>query len=257
MIRALFQIVAVFGLAILSGCSEEGGREYSGSSINAKSDGPEDKRIRELVSDSVSYMYELSLIRGHLWVAKRLSMANYLDHAVMHAKHPEDEIYSDLVEVFELKGLKGFAAELSTFSNSVVNGDKKAIEENYQALLNSIEASHDLKQLATRELFELVNRLISQAGREYAIGIIDGKVDNVHEYQDALGFIEVAMDLTRNYEQKIDLPDNHLVVIELLKNRLEELLEMWPSLVPLDQVPFDASRLFGAAADVEILGLSL
>ena len=115
MIRALFQIVVVFGLAFLSVCSKEGEREYSGSSVNAKSEGPEGKRIRELVSDSVSYMYELSLIRGHLWVAKRLSMANFLDHAAMHAKHPEDEIYSDLVEVFEAKGLAGFASELSTF----------------------------------------------------------------------------------------------------------------------------------------------
>ena len=38
---------------------------------------------------------------------------------------------------------------------------------------------------------------------------------------------------------------------------LEDLLEMWPTLVPLGEVPFDASRLFGAAADVEILSLSL
>ena len=42
-------------------------------------------------------------------MAERLSMTGYLDHAAMHAKHPEDEIYSDLVEVFEAKGLPGFA----------------------------------------------------------------------------------------------------------------------------------------------------
>ena len=43
------------------------------------------------------------------------------------------------------------------------------------------------------------------------------------------------------------------MVIGLLRDRLEDLLEMWPALVPVDEVPFEASRLFGAAADVEIL----
>ena len=190
-------------------------------------------------------------------MAKHLSMTGFLDHAAMHAKHPEDEIYSDLVEVFEAKGLRGFASELSAFSDSVVSGDKKAIEQHYLALIDSVKVSHDLVQLTTGELLELINRLISQAAREYAVGIIDGQVDNVHEYQDARGFIEVAIDLTRIYEQKADLPENHLVVIGLLKDRLENLLEMWPTLVPLGKVPFDASRLFGAAADVEILSLSL
>ena len=190
-------------------------------------------------------------------MAERLSMTGYLDHAAMHAKHPEDEIYSDLVEVFEAKGLPGFAAELSTFSNSVVSGNKKAIEQDYVTLVDAVKRSYGSVELSTRELLELVNRLISQAAREYAVGIIDGQVNNVHEYQDARGFIEIAMDLTQNREQKMGLSENQLVVIGLLRDRLEDLLEMWPALVPVDEVPFEASRLFGAAADVEILSLSL
>ena len=254
MIKALFQI---FGVLVLLGCSDNAGSGNLETAVNSESGEYKNQRIRQLLPDSVSYMYKLSLIRGHLWIAKRLSMTGFLDHAAMHAKHPEDEIYSDLVEVFEAKGLKGFSSELSAFSNSVVSGDKKAIEQDYLALRDSIKVSHDLVQLTTGELLELINRLISQAAREYAVGIIDGQVDNVHEYQDARGFIEVAIDLTGNHEQKADLPENHLVVIGLLKDRLEDLLEMWPTLLPLGEVPFDASRLFGAAADVEILSLSL
>ena len=257
MIKALFQIFGVFVFVLLLGCSENAGSGNSESLANSESDESKSQRIRELLSDPVGYMYELSLIRGHIWVAKRLSLTGFLDHAAMHAKHPEDEIYSDLVEVFRAKGLRGFASELSAFSNSVVSGDKNAIEQDYRVLIDSVKVSHELVQLTTGELLELINRLISQAAREYAVGIIDGQVDNVHEYQDARGFIEIAMDLTRNHEQKADLSENHLVVIGLLDERLEDLLEMWPTLVPLDEVPFDASRLFGAAADVEILSLSL
>ena len=257
MINTLCKGCGAFCLVLLLGCSDYAASGKLGSPVNSESDGLKDQRTRELLSDSVSYIYELSLIRGHLWVAKRLSMMDFLDHAAMHAKHPEDEIYLDLIGVFKAKGLTGFASELSTFSNSVVSGDKKAIEQDYQVLVDSINASQHLNQLTTAELVELTNRLISQAAREYAVGIIDSQVNNVHEYQDARGFIEIAMELVKNHEQKAGLPDNQLVLIGLLKDRLENLLEMWPSLVPVDDVPFDASRLFGAAADIEILSLSI
>ena len=257
MIKALFQCFGVLGVVCLFGCSESVNSGDLDSSVKQGSDGAGDQRIQELVTDSVSYIYELSLIRGHLWVAERLSMTGYLDHAAMHAKHPEDEIYSDLVEVFDAKGLPGFASELSTFSNAVVSGNKKAIEQDYMTLVDAVKRSYGSVELSTREVLELVNRLISQAAREYAVGIIDGQVNNVHEYQDARGFIEIAMDLTQNREQKMGLSENQLVVIGLLRDRLEDLLEMWPALVPVNEVPFEASRLFGAAADVEILSLSL
>ncbi len=257
MIKALFHWFGLLGVVCLVGCSENVNSGDLDSSVKRESDGAGDQRIQELVTDSVSYIYELSLIRGHLWVAERLSMTGYLDHAAMHAKHPEDEIYSDLVEVFDAKGLPGFASELSTFSNAVVSGNKKAIEQDYMTLVDAVKRSYGSVELSTREVLELVNRLISQAAREYAVGIIDGQVNNVHEYQDARGFIEIAMDLTQNREQKMGMSENQLVVIGLLRDRLEDLLEMWPALVPVDEVPFEASRLFGAAADVEILSLSL
>ena len=93
----------MLGVVCLFGCSEKLNSGGLDASVKQGSDGAGDQRIQELVTDSVSYVYELSLIRGHLWVAERLSMTGYLDHAAMHAKHPEDEIYSDLVEVFEAK----------------------------------------------------------------------------------------------------------------------------------------------------------
>ena len=163
MIKVLSQCFGVFAVVCLFGCSENASSGNLDSLVKPELDGTEDQRIQELVTDSVSYVYELSLIRGHLWVAERLSMTGYLDHAAMHAKHPEDEIYSDLVEVFEAKRLPGFASELSTFSNSVVSGNKKAIEQDYLTLVDAIKGSQGSLELTVGELLELVNRLISQA----------------------------------------------------------------------------------------------
>ena len=214
-------------------------------------------RTLELTDSSVSYLYELSLIRGHLWVGHQLAMDGYQQHAIMHAKHPEDEIYSSLMDVFLARRVDGFAEELQSFSDSVESGKKKRVNAKYEELVEAVQQSHSRITLTTEELFTLINRLIRQAATEYAVGIIDGKVDNVHEYQDARGFTEIAIQWASSHLEKSSLKENEVLVTGLLLNELESALVMWPELVPSDDVSFDASRLFGLTADVEIMILSL
>ena len=57
--------------------------------------------------------------------------------------------------------------------------------------------------------------------------------------------------------QKSSLKKSEVLVTGLLLNKLESALVMWPELVPSDDVSFNAARLFGLAADVEIMILSL
>lgn len=214
-------------------------------------------RILELADDSIGYLYELSLIRGHLWVGRQLAISGFREHAIMHAKHPEDEIYSSLIEVFTARGVEGFAGELQGFLDAVEGGNSKRIKNKYQELIEAVYQSHSSITVNTEGLLDLVNRLMQQAAAEYAVGIIDGRVDNVHEYQDARGFTEIALLWTRLHLEKSSLSEGDLLVTGHLNEKLEDVLVMWPALVPSDEVPFDASRLFGLAADVEILILSL
>ncbi len=214
-------------------------------------------RALNLADDSIGYLYELSLIRGHLWVGHQLAMSGHKEHAIMHAKHPEDEIYSSLIEVFRARRVEGFAEELQGFSDSVESGNIKRIKKKYQELIEAVHQSYSSITLNTEGLLDLVNRLMKQAAAEYAVGILDGKVDNVHEYQDARGFTEIALLWTRSHIEESSLSEGDLLVTGLLKEKLEDVLVMWPGLVPSDEVPFDASRLYGLAADVEIMILSL
>ena len=211
----------------------------------------------ELSDDAVSYLYELSLIRGHLWVGHQLALNGYQEHAIMHAKHPEDEIYSSLVDVFDARGVDGFSEELRRFSEAVEAGRKGRVRVQYQELVEAVKQSYINITPSTEELLNLINRLLRHAATEYAVGIIDGKVDNVHEYQDARGFTEIALRWTRSQLEKSSLKENERTVTSLLKEKLEDVLIIWPELVPSGDVPFDASRLFGLAADVEIMTLSL
>ena len=135
-------------------------------------------------------------------MAERLSMTGYLDHAAMHAKHPEDEIYSDLVEVFEAKvyRLRLRVEHLLEFSS------QRKQEGDRARLSNTCRCYKGIAGFVRVDCGRVVG--ISQSphlsgSREYAVGIIDGQVNNVHEYQDARGFIEIAMDLTQNREQKM------------------------------------------------------
>jgi len=214
-------------------------------------------RTLELLDNSVSYLYELSLIRGHLWVGHQLAKKGYHEHAIMHAKHPEDEIYSALIEVFSGRGVEGFALELRQFFEAVESNNKEQIDSRYQELVDSVHQSQTNITISTEELFRLINRLVRQAAAEYAVGIIDGRVDNVHEYQDALGFTEIALRWTRAHLRNNSLAESELLSTNLLKQKLEKILVMWPDLVPSAEVPFDSSMLFGLSADIEIMILSL
>ena len=91
--------------------------------------------------------------------------------------------------------------------------------------------------------------LLREAAAEYAIGIVDGRLSNAHEYQDAYGFTRVALSWARS-----DGPDE---VLGRIAERIDALKDMWPSLVPPDELQQKAARLYGAAAEVEILGLDL
>ena len=216
-----------------------------------------ESKVSELVNDSVSYLYELSLIRGHLWVGRELALAGHRELAIMHSKHPKDEIYSTLVDVFMAKGSKGFAQELEEFSEFVEEGSDVQIDNAYSKVVDSIHGNHREIVLEVKDLLSLIIRLTNQAAMEYAVGIIDERVDNVHEYQDARGFTEIAIHWMKFYEGKDEINDIEKSAIIRVRKKLEDGLVMWPSLTPQAGVPFNASRLFGLAADVEIISLSL
>ena len=136
----------------------------------------------------------------------------------------------------------------------VLDKDKKLIEE-----ISSIEILKMIKNgTITEGMIPKINTCLDAINNGVtAVGIIDGRVDNVHEYQDALGFTEIALRWTRAHLRNNSLAESELLSTNLLKQKLERILVMWPDLVPSAEVPFDSSMLFGLSADIEIMILSL
>ena len=149
--------------------------------------------------DEAAYLTSLSLIEGHLRVGFALYADGQADLAITHMKHPKDEIYTSLEPQLAKAGAAGFADELAALADSVTaKKPLPEVEAAYTALLEKTRAARDASKAGPRAVFDSIIAVTRVAAEEHAIGIVDGKVSNLHEYQDAWGFIETAKVLAQN-----------------------------------------------------------
>lgn len=210
--------------------------------------------LSDPVYSDLAYLKQLGLMRGHLRVGYSLYLDGHLDAAKTHMKHPGSELYADLVPAFKARGVDGFANQLSALAAAVENdrGDT-AVERAYAALLDGIsssEAEVSVAMDAPAPRLQLAAGLLKVAAEEYAIGVVDGRLENAHEYQDAYGFTRTALAVAEGiHAENPTAIEAQQRAIELI----DELSPAWPALVPPERVNFRADRIAAAAADIESL----
>lgn len=210
-----------------------------------------------LRSNDAAYLGQLDLISGHLLVGMKLFEQGSVEAARTHMKHPGDELYSQLKAAFSSRNLPGFSPELEALANAMAGGEdvaaaRQAYADLQQAMREHESAVNDAR--APAMLLQRVTQLLRTAADEYAIGIVAGKVDNVHEYQDAWGFTDHA----RSLLQSSDHSDAEVQqAIQRALTLLNGLRPLWPGLIPPPQVSGDASELYGAAARIEFIASGL
>jgi hypothetical protein len=194
------------------------------------------------------------LVRGHLHVGIELYKSEYFENAKRHMKHPKSELYSALIPTFEAKKAIGFAVELANLALSVEsNEDFEIVSKNYEILLNVISQNEKIVGTENNVFTEkilLVNALLEIAAEEYAIGIVDGNIENKYEYQDALGFTKVAKNILEETEPLTSLQaakkDKALEIINNLSS-------LWPLLVPTEKINGDAEQILIAISKINAL----
>ena len=169
-------------------------------------------------------------------------------------KHPKSELYAGLIPSFEVKNTNGFASELEVLALSVENNEELSmVSKNYKSLLRAIKQNEN--HVGTeRNKFEnkvlLVKSLLEIAAEEYAIGIVDGNIENKFEYQDALGFTTVAKNILKDTDSLGPLE-------EAKRNKIIEIIEslspLWPSLVPTERINGDAVKILTAVSKIDSL----
>lgn len=207
--------------------------------------------------DDAAFLTQLGLIRGHLQVGYELYDRDLPELAETHMKHPREEIYSALEPAFGTRGCAGFGDNLVALTASVVERTAKAdVKAAYEGLLAGIRACEETAALDDAVVAaNVIVNLVRTAGVEYEIGVIDGEIDNLHEYQDAWGFTQVAKDYAASPAFAGDAAA--IAAAAQISDILAGLDDLWPSLDPQAGVDGQAGRLFGASSEIEIAALGV
>lgn len=211
----------------------------------------------EFVTDDAAYITQLALIRGHLAVGYALYQNDLPELAETHMKHPRAEIYTIVEPAFAARGCSGFGDGLSALTASVTErGSQEQVTAAYESLVAGIsacEAGADTQDPII--IAQVIESLLRTAGIEYAIGVVDGKMDNLHEYQDAWGFTQIAQTWAQSSAFATD--PKATAVAAQLQSLISSLDGLWPSLNPEGGVDGKAAQLYGAAGQVQVIALAL
>mgnify|MGYP006283698193 CR=1 FL=1 len=216
----------------------------------------EGRAAADPATDDAAYLAALGLVEGHLMAGLALYEEGAREAAATHMKHPEDEIYASLAPALEARGAPGFANALGALAGAVESGapvgEVRAAHERVSEALAAARAPVEATPAAR---FGAVVRLARTAAEEYGIGVVDGKLENAHEYQDAWGFLQVAKGIAGELAGSQD--DRVAGVAEDVTSHLDSMLAAFPGVVPPETLATDASKLHGEAARIELAALRL
>jgi hypothetical protein len=197
---------------------------------------------------------DLSFMEGHLRAGLALYEAGDLDAARTHMGHPIKEKYDAV------------AAPLAAM-------DKGALKDRIGAIAEAAETGAPLDEVraafeAARAMMEEVRATMSPAdqvmglaaltrvaGEEYTVAVAGGEVSNLHEYQDAWGFLRVVESEARQMTESED-PAIKAAGLEIL-DHLKATNAAFGDLQGEGDFEMAPSILMGAAARIELTGFGL
>jgi hypothetical protein len=202
----------------------------------------------------VEYFTDLGLVEGHLTAGVALYALSENEMAKTHMKHPRDEIYADLEPMMKERGVKGFADELAALAAAVEGGapveDVRAKFDDVLAAIDNCGAPHSAADRANA-----IVKLVRTASSEYADGVVDGKVVEAHEFQDAYGFVQAAKRLLAKAGD--DEKSEYSEEFGEIADQLSGLDKAWDDLAGDSNVGVDSTQLAGAAARIELTALGM
>jgi hypothetical protein len=200
------------------------------------------------------YVASLGFVQGHLRVGLALYQEGQADMAISHMKHPQDEIYADLAPQLAAHGAAGFADELTALATAVEAGAPVAEAEAAFAAITA-EIKEARETVAPRQQLDAMAIMVRTAADEFALGVVDGKVAELHEYQDAWGFVQTAR------EWSVDLMLSTDPAVSAAAGKVLEALSQaeaaFDTLAPEGAVTGTPDILYGAAAQIEFAALAV
>ncbi|MDP2126806.1 MAG: hypothetical protein Q8K97_05460 [Pseudohongiella sp.] len=204
--------------------------------------------VARIIGDDVVYLTQLGLMRGHLFVGVRLYQEGEHSEAATHMKHPESELYAELRPGLEQRGAPDFASQLEALAVAVETHQTVAqVDRLYAELLTSIkQAEAATADIGGAQVAQVIKALLDNVAYEYDIAVgADGMLLNAHEYQDCLGFVEVANEYIDTLQQRSD----EAASIQGLRQQMAFLQQVFPITVPSSRQPLTQPALVNEVID--------
>lgn len=208
-----------------------------------------------VANDKSAYLSGLQIVRGHLRAGVELYTAGDRILGPQHLRHPQAEILTSLAPAFAVYGADGVVPAIDALAAAGESGAPPAdLGEKDAAALAAIGAAIARIDASLPEELLAAARTLTVAGDEYAVGVKDGAVVNLHEYHDAYGFIATAIgDLSAL--KGVNEAETQAIAIALEQARIAATAA--PSIVPPANGLAAASVIYGAAARIEIAARGL
>jgi hypothetical protein len=182
------------------------------------------------MTSMTDYALKLGLIRGHLWVANEMVVQGHLALGGKHSKHPAQEVYKELEPLFESIDSEGFADKLELMAISLQNKEVEDFQSAYLEVVTAISLIYPKMSLTVSQELEVTLGLLKQALTEYKVGVIEGAVVDLQEYQDARGFTHIAEESIRlmSDHARTQIDKGHLLKLQV---QFSTVYKLWPSLI--------------------------
>jgi len=203
------------------------------------------------------FLAALGYIEGHLRAGIALYEAGEGHMAGTHMKHPGDEIYRDLEPGLKERGAEGFDSELAELAAAVEGG--ASVDDAKAALaevLHEVEEAREHTGGGAAARLRSIALITREAAHEYEEAVEGGKIAELHEYQDAWGFLEAARAMA---DELAESDDSEVVeAVAKIRAQLDEVAPAFTGVAPAaDFTPADPSLIYGAAARMELAALSV
>ena len=187
------------------------------------------------VAKDVDYMSKLSLMKGHLIVAKELLAQQQPKQAEPHIGHPVEEIYVDVEDQLNERNVKEFKTNLISLQDLVKSQPKAAkvntdFKTSMDAVDGAIAALPENQRTSPQFVLQVINELLDAANSEYGAAIANNKIAAAIEYQDSRGFVTYANQLFQGISSQVAKvnPEAH----KAIETSMSELTKAWPAAIP-------------------------
>jgi hypothetical protein len=231
----------------------EGG-EAAAAPAPAATEGGEQGESGSVASgdDTVDLLAGLLQIEGHLATGFALWADGDHDNGQAHMGHPKAEVYEAIEHEIEELGQPQFEGELDELVDAAANGKDQATLDGIRAEIQAAVAAARTAAVAKdpRDDFTALVLLIRKAGGEWAEGVVEGNIANLHEYQDAWGFVQAARARATDLAASPDAAVK--AAADAVLAALDSLAPALPAVTPTGVVGGDAGLFAATAARIEL-----